>query len=583
MNRDISRSGSLLAIEVGSTNTYAALFDIVSECYRHIKTGTSRTSLGNIANNLMLGVISAIEDLEELSGQVLLDGDRQLLKRGGRIGPGVEQCVATISAGPPLKVLLVGLLDEVSIVSARQLARATQIGDLKILNLKNRGKTEQVIDEVLRYGADLIIAAGGTDNGAEGSLLSLLEPVGMAVSLMDETCRPEILYVGNQAIQPAVASIFTNGPFLHFAPNIRPTIDQGRVETGYAQLGEITVKIRCRQLAGAETLLQWAEGHLVHTPHAFGRIVRYFSQAYQTGKGVLGVAIGAGLLTTAAALDGRLSIGLSTYPWPGEQSVLQPETVLELQRMVMMPEISAPQIESALYQKAHAPDSLPFTHEELEIEHASLRVGLWQAMQALSGSMPAGIPGSAPGHLPWFEPILVSGEICNDTASLAQACLLLLDGLQPCGVSTLVLDQDNLMPALGAAAEINPTLAVQVIDSDAFLHLATVITPVGDAPSGTPVLRIRMTYQDGRETTLDVKQGTLEVLPLAAGQTGRLHLQPFHRYEVGMGGARRGGGFRVTGSALGVVIDARGRPLKFSDDPYRRHELFKKWLWTLGD
>jgi hypothetical protein len=39
---------------------------------------------------------------------------------------------------------------------------------------------------------------------------------------------------------------------------------------------------------------------------------------------------------------------------------------------------------------------------------------------------------------------------------------------------------------------------------------------------------------------------------------------------------------RVVGGALGVVIDARGRPLRIPEDIGRRRDLFKKWLWTLG-
>lgn len=36
------------------------------------------------------------------------------------------------------------------------------------------------------------------------------------------------------------------------------------------------------------------------------------------------------------------------------------------------------------------------------------------------------------------------------------------------------------------------------------------------------------------------------------------------------------------GGAMGVIIDARGRPLQVPDDRARRQELFKKWLWNLG-
>jgi hypothetical protein len=531
----------------------------------------------------MQGVIKAVEDLEDQSGRTLLDAEKQLLRRAGGYGPGVDLCVATISAGPPIKVLIVGLLDDVSIESARQLIRATYVGEVQTLSLKNRGTNEGVIDDILRSRPDLIIAVGGVENGADRTLLSLLEPVGMAFQLMDESSRPEILFAGNQAGKPAVISLFGESPRLHFSLNIRPSVDQGQVEIAVPAIGEITVNIRNRQLDGVASLLKWTDGHLIHAPLAFGRIIRFFSQAYQTSKGVLGVYIDPTSITLAAALGGRLALNVHAPPWPGEPSEFASGDALELHKLIMLPEITSAQVDAVSYQRAYAPASLPQTPEDLEVEQALLRLALKRAVRELSGFMPDGLTRSAPGQMPWFEPILASGYIKMESTSHPQTCLALLDGLQPCGVTTLVLDQKNLIPILGAAAEVNPTLVVQVIDSDDFLHLATVITPVGDAPSGTPILRVQMTYQDGRETTLDIKQGMLEVLPLAIGQSARIHLQPFHRYEVGMGGAGRGGGLRVTGSALGVVIDARGRPIKFSDDPFRRHELYKKWLWTLGD
>jgi hypothetical protein len=39
---------------------------------------------------------------------------------------------------------------------------------------------------------------------------------------------------------------------------------------------------------------------------------------------------------------------------------------------------------------------------------------------------------------------------------------------------------------------------------------------------------------------------------------------------------------QVTGGALGIVFDGRGRPLDMPSDPVRRRELIKKWNWTLG-
>jgi hypothetical protein len=93
---------------------------------------------------------------------------------------------------------------------------------------------------------------------------------------------------------------------------------------------------------------------------------------------------------------------------------------------------------------------------------------------------------------------------------------------------------------------------------------------------------VKVSNTDGNETVVDVKYGSLEVIPVPVAQAARLQVQPLHRFDVGMGGPGVGGKVEVTGGAMGVVIDARGRPLALPADPARRVELVRKWLWTLG-
>jgi hypothetical protein len=82
---------------------------------------------------------------------------------------------------------------------------------------------------------------------------------------------------------------------------------------------------------------------------------------------------------------------------------------------------------------------------------------------------------------------------------------------------------------------------------------------------------------------VEVKQGDLEIMPLPVGQSGRLFLEPLNHADFGFGPRPpRDDGIPVNGTALGVVIDARGRPLRFPADDTRRCELIKKWLWTVG-
>ena len=91
-----------------------------------------------------------------------------------------------------------------------------------------------------------------------------------------------------------------------------------------------------------------------------------------------------------------------------------------------------------------------------------------------------------------------------------------------------------------------------------------------------------MTGEDGTESEQEIKYGTLVVIKLPLGQAGTLHLTPLHKFDVGMGGFGRGGTVKVIGGVMGVVIDARGRPLRLPAESTRRRELLTNWLTAVG-
>jgi hypothetical protein len=200
--------------------------------------------------------------------------------------------------------------------------------------------------------------------------------------------------------------------------------------------------------------------------------------------------------------------------------------------------------------------------------------------QAL-GNLPKARPPRA-GLMPNFDPVFASGSVFAAAPTLGQSLLMLLDAIQPTGFSTFMLDQNNLLGILGAAAEVNTILPIHVIESGAFVNLGAVISPLSNASAGTPILRVRLTYDNGEETQVEVKQGGMEIIPLVVGRTGNLRLEPVGRTDAGIGFGRSYRVDGVQGSALGVVIDARGRPLRLPSDALKRRELLKKWLWTVG-
>ena len=574
---------SLLAVDVGEVNTRAVLFDVVEGRYRFLAIGTARTTAQAPYNHIGEGVNRAITRLEDITGRELIGDDDRLIVPSKLDGSGIDMFVGTLSAGPPLQVIAVGLLEDISLASVQRLVSTTYAQVVDTLGLNDRKKPEERLDLILSQRPDVIVIAGGTENGATNSVIRMVESVGLACSLMPQEQRPEILFAGNQALNEVVETRLGTLTKHYFAPNVRPAIEIEQLSPAQTRMAEIFRSIRSTHIPGVGDLDEWSGMRLTPTSTAFGRIIQFLSKVYDPAKGVLGIDVGASATTIAAAFDGELSLGV--FPeyglGIGIPGLLENASIEDIQRWIPL-EVGEEYIRDYIFNKKIHPASLPVSTEDLAIEQALARQAIRRAIFAAKDGFPKKIGRSGIDMLPWFEPILATGSVLTKAPSAGQSLLTLLDAVQPTSITTIVLDQSNLAAALGAAAPINPCLSVQVLESSAFLSLATVITPISNTRPGTPILRLHVTYESGDETSFDIKQGTLEALPIPMGEAARLRLQPLHRSDVGMGGLGRGGSVRVVGGVLGVVIDARGRPIRLPRDPSRRQDLYKKWLWTLG-
>jgi hypothetical protein len=129
---------------------------------------------------------------------------------------------------------------------------------------------------------------------------------------------------------------------------------------------------------------------------------------------------------------------------------------------------------------------------------------------------------------------------------------------------------------------VNPAIASLVMEKDALVNLGTVVAPVGTAREGDVALTFKIQYEDGRTLEVEVPYGSLEVIPLPAGQTADLELRPTRRFDVGLGTKGLAGTTKVEGGVIGIIIDARGRPLPIEDDPEAQREKMQRWLWDMG-
>ncbi|HJS20017.1 MAG TPA: glutamate mutase L [Anaerolineales bacterium] len=584
MPASLVQNESILAIDVGATTTRAVLFDVVEGQYRFVASGQAPSTAEAPFMDIGLGVRSAITNLQNITGAALLGAqDNNLIAPSRPDGSGVDAVVATVSAGPVVKTVVVGLQPDVSLISARRLAESTYSRVVDILALSDHRKPDRQMDSIVRSRPDLVLLTGGTDGGASRSVQKMLEAVGLACYLMPEEKRPMVLYAGNQKLAHEVQDLLGgHAGRLQIGGNVRPTLETEDLAPASFELASLVMKLRERQIKGVDELNLWSGGSILPTAYAHGRMIRFLSKLYQSTRGLLGVNVGASAVSVAAGFNGDLTLGVYPQFGLGENlaGILQYTSVEDIARWLQL-DISTNTLREYLFQKSIYPSAIPATKDEQAISQAIARQALYLSVQNARKNFPDNIRPPHVDRMPPLDLIIGGGGVISEGPSLGQSLLLMLDAIQPVGIHPVLLDQNNLLPLLGAAASRNHYLPVQVIESGAFIGLGTVISVVASASYGDQVLRAKLAYEDGTEARADVKFGGLEVLPLPSGKTASLSLQPLRRADAGLG-LGKGGVVPVTGGALGVVIDARGRPLQLHNDPVRRRELMKRWSYAVG-
>jgi hypothetical protein len=560
---------SLLAIDLGTHNTRASLFEVVAGQYRYIASGTSPTTAGAPINDVGEGVYRAVSVLQEMTGRTMIGDDARLIMSAPSGSSGYDQLVVTHSCGPELRIVIAGLMPELSLHHARQLAATLRSERVETIDICDRRRTEVQVDAIIQARPDLILLTGGTNCGANRSVLKMVEVLILVSKVLQGVKNPEIIFAGNKALSEKVKEYLGKYAHVHLAPNIGPPLERENFDQGMDIFAGVVNQIRCEQLGGFQLLEKMGSVPPIPTSHAFGTMIKFLSLVDNKDKGVLGVDLGASSLTIAAAVAGSLS--LQTMPFGSGthiQNLTKPENLAEVGRWLTL-DIPLSVVRDYLWHKSLFPNTIPNSCETLALEGAAARQTLRSGMAMMSAQWPL-LNRS-------FEPIIASGMSLTQNPNRRNNLLLLLDGLQPVGITTIILDQNGLVSSLGAAAKVNSIIPVQVLESGAFLNLGTVIAPISRARFGTKILRVHVEYEDGTLSLVDIKQGMLISIPLQPGHTARVHLEVFNGAEIDLFGKRGTMALKILGGECGIVIDGRGRPLDIPQDKNKRIDLLLKW------
>jgi uncharacterized protein (TIGR01319 family) len=588
MTREYMSADSILALDCGSTTTQALLIDRVNGEYRLVARTEAPSTLEPPWNNVVDSVRQAVTDMSEVTGWPILNERGQIMSPQHQLG-GVDAVVVVTSASHPLRVVLAGIMRDISLVSAQRALSTTYALVEGVVSLDRRDDgTHSVnddiqgqIDLIQKLKPDAVVIVGGIDGGASRPVLQAAEAVAIANFTMPQSDRPPIIYAGNTELRSQVAEIVRGEAELHAIDNVRPSLQFENPGPLQNEIEGLYRERKLERLPGLSTLSSWSPVPVLPAAKAFAYSIEYLARL--DGINVLGVDVGGGAASVAAVVDEKLDLTIRSDLGLSYNAVRLVDQVPVGSISRWLPfEMDPSEIRNVLANKSIHYRTLPQTRQELLLEQAMVREILRLTLDDLTPHWPQGASRIYADLLPKFHLIVGTGGALSNAPHYGQAALMMLDALQPVGVTGMVLDRFRLMAPLASVAMVNPLAAAQAMEHDALLHLGTVVAPVGTAREGETALAFKIEYEDGRSLQVEVSYGSLEVIPLPIGQTANLELRPTRRFDVGLGTKGQAGTTKVEGGIIGIIIDARGRPLPIAEDSKDQQAKMQRWLWDMG-
>jgi hypothetical protein len=436
---------------------------------------------------------------------------------------------------------------------------------------------------------DLVVIAGGLEDGAQDALVRLAHIVGLTAfsSKVDadgqqrqDITKRNVIFAGNSRARERVVDALAGRADLRWIDNVRPASEVERLEPMREAIAKLYNEALLPALPGASALRRISAAPLAAASEATGLMTRFIAEH---GRATLTLDCGSANTAAYLASQGRYSPvifgGIGTGYGIG--GLLAERDVKAIARWLPFP-IGERELTHWLLNKMLRPQMLPATREDVLIEHAVTREALGLAISALRDER-ADIA---------YDYVMAGGGVLANASHPGLAALTILDALQPRDDESVLavelhLDTLSLMSACGALAYSNPEAALTLFERD-LLHntpLATCVIALGGGRTGDTAVEAELREVGGSVQRITVAHGQIGRLPLGPNRKAQLTLRPAGNVRIGRnapGAEVASDVAAISGSALGVIIAARGRPLRLPAVGPARQQALWDWLVALG-
>jgi hypothetical protein len=121
---------------------------------------------------------------------------------------------------------------------------------------------------------------------------------------------------------------------------------------------------------------------------------------------------------------------------------------------------------------------------------------------------------------------------------------------------------------------------MEVFEKDCLVRLGTCVALRGYSDEERKAADVKVTMPDGEEIQRELMCGSITKIPLDADAEATVDIDPTMSFDIGRGFGRPLS-TNVTGGVVGIILDARGRPLRLPEDDDARKTRVLSWLRDL--
>ncbi|HRU22710.1 MAG TPA: glutamate mutase L [Candidatus Latescibacteria bacterium] len=569
----------VIATDCGSTTTKAILIEKVDGTYRQTFRGEAPTTVEAPFEDVTRGVLNAIQEVEELSGRKILEGEHIITPAEGNRG--VDIYISTSSAGGGLQMMVTGVVKSMTGESAQRCALGAGAIVMDVLASNDGRLPHEKIERIRQLRPDMVLQSGGTDGGTVSHVVELAEFIAAAdpKPRFGTGFKLPVIYAGNRNAIDDITRILGEKTALTVTENIRPTLEKENLMPARHKIHDLFLEHVMAQAPGYRKLISWCGADIMPTPGAVGLIMQTIAR--KQGINVVGVDIGGATTDVFSVFDEvfnrtvSANLGMSY----SISNVLAEAGLENIARWIPF-DIDEGDLRNRIKNKMIRPTTIPQLLDELKLEQAIAREALRLAF-IQHKQLAVGLKGIAKErtlsdvfsqesdgsliNMMELDLLVGSGGVLSHAPRRQQSMQMMIDAFQPEGVTRLAVDSIFMMPHLGVLSTVNETAATEVFEKDCMIYLGTCVAPRGKGKKGNQVLSFEIEFQDGRREDGTMNVGDLRHFPLGLNETAKLRATPAKGWDLGHGSGKPVEAV-IHGGVVGIVLDTRGRPIQFAAD-----------------